>query len=1190
MILDATTQPGYTGTPVIELDGSLAGGADGLDIYSSSTTIRGLVINRFVSAANAGIWLWGTGGGNVIQGNYIGTNLAGNAMFPFASQMSYGIVVFGSAGNMIGSDGNGANDAVEGNVLSGNNTAGILLETGQPGQFAANNAIAGNRIGTSADGNTALPNGRMGIFLIQGTGNRIGTNSDGVSDSLERNIISGNLESGVYISDNGNVVAGNTIGTNAAGTAAVPNNYGVAIQNGSNNRVGGTASGAGNVVAFNKFDGVILESSGTGNAFLGNSIQGNGRLGIDLDVAGDLPNGVLPNDATDSDTGINNLQNYPELTTAISSATQTVVAGTLQSTPSTTFRIEIFASPVANPSGHGEGQSYLGFVSTTTDGAGRANFVATFSTIVATGQFISATATDPLGNTSEFAANVQVVAASSVPNVVPLRVPTTGASFLVTSPPGSSITASVTANPSVAPPNGIAFPFGLVNFTITHLAPGSSATVTISGLDPSQIADYYKYGPTPATHTAHWYDFLFNQATDRDIATGTGMEYVNGNVVLHLVDGKRGDDDLAANGVIVDIGGPVRNHPPVAAGDTATTYKNVAVAINVLGNDSDSDGTVNSTTVAIIGTAGHGTTSVNPTTGVVTYSPAANYSGLDSFTYKVKDNRGLDSNVATVAVTGNPTGSIAGKEYLDVTGNGLTNDDTPLSGVKVFIDTNNNGAWNTGEPSTTSLADGSYAFADLVAGTYRVREVVPTGYVRTAPATSDSYTVPLAIGQTSSGNNFSNAQLGNLSVLSNVVYLIDGITPVSDLRGATHEGDTIQVSFTVVAGAQPQRFTLVSHTAPGAAFDANTAAEQKIFETDGGVFGPGNYTLTVSIPHSYFQVDFVGGYAIDHLGPASSNIFYSSQSRLFSADNGGTHAVLASPASLAGSTYGDANNNGAIESGERPIAGVKVMATGGSTTQTVVTDIHGVYTFDNLPAGTYTITETQPGDYADGKDTLGNKGGTVTNDKFSGIVLAAGASGTGYNFGEQQAAGSAFAGNQTGTIAFWNGTNGQALIKALNGGQTAKNLGNWLASNFNNLFGADAGSANNMAGKTNAQVAAYYQSLYSNSAKKTEAEALAPALAVYVTNSGLAGTTATTYGFAVSATGLGAATTNVGVNGAAFGINNNAVLTVTELLSRTNARARKGIVWDANGDGSLSAAETVLRTQTYSLFDTINNT
>ena len=70
--------------------------------------------------------------------------------------------------------------------------------------------------------------------------------------------------------------------------------------------------------------------------------------------------------------------------------------------------------------------------------------------------------------------------------------------------------------------------------------------------------------------------------------------------------------------------------------------------LTILANDKDTDGTIDPTTVAIVGAAKHGTTSINPTTGVVTYTPAANYTGTDTFTYKVKDNQGAYSNVATV--------------------------------------------------------------------------------------------------------------------------------------------------------------------------------------------------------------------------------------------------------------------------------------------------------------------------------------------------------------------------------------------------------------------------------------------------------------------------------------------------------------------------------------------------------------
>ena len=80
------------------------------------------------------------------------------------------------------------------------------------------------------------------------------------------------------------------------------------------------------------------------------------------------------------------------------------------------------------------------------------------------------------------------------------------------------------------------------------------------------------------------------------------------------------------------------------------------------------------------------------------------------------------------------------------------------------------------------------------------------------------------------------------------------------------------------------------------------------------------------------------------------------------------------------------------------------------------------------------------------------------------------------------------------------------------------------------------------------EVASYYKMLYANAVKKAETGALALALSAYVTNSNLAGNVGTTYGFAVSTTGLGTATVNVGINGAAFGINNNTIITITELL------------------------------------------
>ena len=120
------------------------------------------------------------------------------------------------------------------------------------------------------------------------------------------------------------------------------------------------------------------------------------------------------------------------------------------------------------------------------------------------------------------------------------------------------------------------------------------------------------------------------------------------------------------------------------------------------------------------------------------------------------------------------------------------------------------------------------------------------------------------------------------------------------------------------------------------------------------------------IPNSYFQVDFVIGSAIAPFGPAGSNIFYSAQTRLVSYDNGGSKPMASNASSLSGFVYHDANDNGAYDAGERPIPNAVVNLSGKdsknkSVSQCVVTDSDGRYQFSNLPAGTYTIAETQPG-------------------------------------------------------------------------------------------------------------------------------------------------------------------------------------------------------------------------------------
>ena len=123
---------------------------------------------------------------------------------------------------------------------------------------------------------------------------------------------------------------------------------------------------------------------------------------------------------------------------------------------------------------------------------------------------------------------------------------------------------------------------------------------------------YYNYGPTPADATPHWYDFLFNQKTDGDSATGTGMAN-SGNLTLHFIEGGRGDDDLAINNDVHGIGGPANQlngatlPPGDANHDGIVNMQDIAVisarwlqtGANNPG-DINGDGIVNSQDLALI--------------------------------------------------------------------------------------------------------------------------------------------------------------------------------------------------------------------------------------------------------------------------------------------------------------------------------------------------------------------------------------------------------------------------------------------------------------------------------------------------------------------------------------------------------------------------------------------------------------
>ncbi|MEZ6136095.1 MAG: right-handed parallel beta-helix repeat-containing protein [Pirellulaceae bacterium] len=300
--IDATTQPGYAGKPLVELDGSLLNGSEfGLRITGGDSSVRGLAINSFPGAGIALI----NQGQSIISGCFIGTDLTGDSARPNGQ---HGIYISNSHSNQIG-----GSEIGEGNLISGNTAEGIRVD----GRISTSNEIQGNLIGTSADGMSAIPNQRSGVLLFDAASfNIIGTNGDGVDDDRERNTISGNTFNGIEIHNAmRNTVAGNWVGLSTDGSAALANGFeGILMRNSSENTIGSNLDGISdaeerNVVSGNSQSGIRLLSS-VGNRIVKNSIGvsplgnfaiANGFAGILLEEKSD--SNVIGNSGTSLDGG-----------------------------------------------------------------------------------------------------------------------------------------------------------------------------------------------------------------------------------------------------------------------------------------------------------------------------------------------------------------------------------------------------------------------------------------------------------------------------------------------------------------------------------------------------------------------------------------------------------------------------------------------------------------------------------------------------------------------------------------------------------------------------------------------------------------------------------------------------------------------------------------------------------------------
>ena len=451
LTIDATTQPGSGSSPRILLDGANAvtSGFDFGSVGSLNVTIRGLAIGRFTEA---GIKIYESASTVRVDHCYIGVGLDGVTALPNGDGIFARINDFGGSTLILG-DATGG-----GNVLSGNNDMGLeIVDNGGAGAKLGTLTVQGNIIGLGADGLTQVANLSGGVRtnlqfgtitfggsaaarnILSGNGgsgyqpagflqadtftfsfNYVGVAQDGITArgnngtgaaivakvfTVDSNIIASNAGSGLTFSTSSqpSPLRGNRIGVALDGSPRGNGGAGITWASGTDGLIGGPSADQ-NLIAYNGGAGVRV-SGGQCEVDV-NSIHDNGGLGIDIGVV----NTVDANDANDADTGSgNDIQNRPVISAASRGGGVTFINGSLSSAPSSPYRIRLFSNSVADPSGFGEGETFLGEISVTTNAGGSVSF--SFSTPGApAGSFVTATATSASGDTSEFSNAFEVLA------------------------------------------------------------------------------------------------------------------------------------------------------------------------------------------------------------------------------------------------------------------------------------------------------------------------------------------------------------------------------------------------------------------------------------------------------------------------------------------------------------------------------------------------------------------------------------------------------------------------------------------------------------------------------------------------------------------------------------------------------------------------------------------------------------
>lgn len=473
---------------------------------SANVTVGGTAAtarNLLSGNTAAGVMVSGASTSNaVIAGNYIGLDSSGLASVP--NQM--GVQVLDTSSVIIGGTVTGA-----GNVISGNTFEGIIVNT----VLTPGTLIQGNYIGTTASGTQAQGN-FAGIALLDTVGVTVGGTSAG-----SRNVVSGNGVAGGIITY-GSSAANTTIQGNYIGVAAdlsilVPNLFGVAVEAGTGHVIGGTAAGAGNLIAGNDTSGVQVNGAAQA-AILGNLIYNNQGMGIDL--AGD---GVTANDLNDGDSGPNGLQNFPVVGAATTQNGTSRVTATLNAAASQTYSVELFSSPSCDTSGNGQGQVFLGRFPLVTDGSQSGALVTTVPTLTV-GHVVTATATSASNQTSEFSVCRTVVtpAVTVTPSGGATATVEGGATDTFTVVLTSQPTANVTVSMAGSITGLVSFaPTGILTFTTDNW--NTPQTVTVTSVEdqiynPSSYTIGFTVASTDAVYNTMAVSSLAATHTDNESA------------------------------------------------------------------------------------------------------------------------------------------------------------------------------------------------------------------------------------------------------------------------------------------------------------------------------------------------------------------------------------------------------------------------------------------------------------------------------------------------------------------------------------------------------------------------------------------------------------------------------------------------------------------------------------------------